>query len=135
MRALDTNVLVRFLTNDDSVQASQVYRFFRQLTDTGERVWVSTVVVLELCWVLKTGYCLSRAEVIDAVDDLIMLPLLKFEHETAVQSFLHEARSINVDLSDLLIAHIAQNLGSRCVLTFDRKALRCSLFQAVPDVR
>lgn len=132
MQALDTNVLVRFLTKDDLTQADQVYQLFQQCEEDGQRILVSTVVVLELCWVLKSGYGLSRAEVIEAVDDLLTLPILKFEHETAVQNFLREALEISADLSDLLIAHIAKSLGSHCVWTFDRKALRCGLFQAVP---
>lgn len=132
MRALDTNVLVRFLTKDDPIQAAQVYQLFQRLEEDGQRVLVSTVVVLELCWVLKSGYGLSRVEVIEAVDDLLMLPILKFEYEVAVQSFFREAQEINADLSDLLIAHVAKALGSDGVWTFDRKALRCELFQAVP---
>ncbi len=132
MQALDTNVLVRFLTKDDLTQANQVYQLFQRFEEDGQCILVSTVVVLELCWVLQSGYGLSRAEVIEAVDDLLMLPILKFEHEVAVQGFLWEAREINADLSDLLIAHIAKSLGSHRVWTFDRKALRCELFQAVP---
>ena len=132
MHALDTNVLVRFLTNDDQAQAKQVFRLFQQLEQDGEQVLVPVPVILELCWVLKSRYLLSRDEITEAVDDLLLLPILRFEHERAVQHFLHEARTLNADLSDLLIAYVAQVLGCDKVWTFDHKALRCGLFQVVP---
>lgn len=132
MHSLDTNVLVRFLVSDDEQQAKQVYRLFQQLEKNGEKALVTAVVVLELCWVLKSRYSFSRAEVIEAIDDLLLLPILKFEHETAIQNFLLEAQVVNADLPDLLIAHVSNVLGSDGVWTFDRKALRCELFLPVP---
>lgn len=132
MHSVDTNVLVRFLTFDDLPQADQVERLFQQLEKDGQQVSVTSVVILELCWVLSSNYRFSRAEVIEAVDDLLLLPILRFEHEIAVQGFIQEAKQINADLSDLLIAHVSKALGSEGVWTLDRKALRCGLFQTMP---
>lgn len=132
MYALDTNVLARFLVNDDLTQAEQVHQLFQQLEQDQQQVLVPVPVVLELCWVLKSRYSLSREEIIEAVDDLMLLPILKFEHETAIQNFLLEAQTLNADLADLLIAHVAQALRCEGVWTFDRKAQRCELFRAVP---
>ena len=126
MQAVDTNVLVRFLVNDDPNQARQVLNLFQQLEKADEQVLVPTIVLLELCWVVASGYRFSRDEVIQAVDDLLLLPVLKFEYETAVQQCVLEAQAINADLSDLLIAHVARAQGCNTVWTFDRKALRCS---------
>lgn len=129
MRALDTNVLIRFLINDDEVQAQQVYRLFKTAEAQQEQLLVPLLVVLELCWVLESAYRLSRAEILEAIDDLLLMPMLVFENRQALQGFLEEARNINADLSDLLIAHSAQAAGAKEVLTFDRKALRSPLFQ------
>lgn len=132
MYALDTNVLVRFLVNDDLTQAEQVHQFFQKLEKNEQQVMVPVPVVLELCWVLKSRYFLSKTEIIAAVDDLMLLPILKFEHENAIQSFLLEAQTLNADLADLLIAYVAQALNCEGVWTFDRKAQRCGLFKAIP---
>ena len=129
MKALDTNVLVRFLMNDDEAQAQQVYRLFKMAEAQQAPLLVPLLVVLELFWVLESAYRLSRSEILEVMDDLLLMPILVFEHRAALHRFLEEARDINADLSDLLIAHSAQAAGAEEVLTFDRKALRSPLFK------
>lgn len=129
MKALDTNVLVRFLMNDDEAQAQQVYQLFKTAEAQQEPLLVPLLVVLELFWVLESAYRLSRGEILEVMDDLLLMPILVFENRVALHHFLEEARNINADLSDLLIAHSAQAAGAEAVLTFDRKALRSPLFK------
>ncbi len=133
MKALDTNVLVRFLMNDDEAQAQQVYRLFKTAEAQQEPLLVPLLVVLELFWVLESAYRLSRGEILEVMDDLLLMPILVFENRVALHHFLAEARNINADLSDLLIAHSAQAAGAEEVLTFDRKALRSPLFKRLAN--
>lgn len=133
MKALDTNVLVRFLMNDDEAQAQQVYRLFKTAEAQQEPLLVPLLVVLELFWVLESAYRLSRGEILEVMDDLLLMPILVFENRVALHHFLAEARNINTDLSDLLIAHSAQAAGAEEVLTFDRKALRSPLFKRLAN--
>ena len=133
MKALDTNVLVRFLMNDGEAQAQQVYRLFKTAEAQQEPLLVPLLVVLELFWVLESAYRLSRGEILEVMDDLLLMPILVFENRVALHHFLAEARNINADLSDLLIAHSAQAAGAEEVLTFDRKALRSPLFKRLAN--
>ena len=133
MKALDTNVLVRFLMNDDEAQAQQVYRLFKTAEAQQEPLLVPLLVVLELFWVLESAYRLSRSEILEVMDDLLLMPILVFENRAALHRFVAEARDINADLSDLLIAHSAQAAGAEEVLTFDRKALRSPLFKRLAN--
>ena len=133
MKALDTNVLVRVLMNDDEAQAQQVYRLFKTAEAQQEPLLVPLLVVLELFWVLESAYRLSRGEILEVMDDLLLMPILVFENRVALHHFLAEARNINADLSDLLIAHSAQAAGAEEVLTFDRKALRSPLFKRLAN--
>ena len=133
MKALDTNVLVRFLMNDDEAQAQQVYRLFKTAEAQQEPLLVPLLVVLELFWVLESAYRLSRGEILEVMDDLLLMPILVFENRVALHYFLAEARNFNADLSDLLIAHSAQAAGAEEVLTFDRKALRSPLFKRLAN--
>lgn len=133
MKALDTNVLVRFLMNDDEAQAQQVYRLFKTAEAQQEPLLVPLLVVLELFWVLESAYRLNRGEILEVMDDLLLMPILVFENRVALHHFLAEARNINADLSDLLIAHSAQAAGAEEVLTFDRKALRSPLFKRLAN--
>jgi len=129
MKALDTNILVRFLVNDDKSQAERVYRLFRDAEKHREVFLVPSPVVLELLWVLQSAYAFSRNEILDALEQLLLLPILEFDRQDVVRTFVSDARKNNIDLSDLFIANFAiQSGNSETVLTFDKKAARSPLF-------
>ena len=129
MKALDTNVLVRFLVRDDTRQANIVYRLFKQAEQSKDALYVPLVVVLEVFWVLESVYEISRAEILDAIHELVLMPILKIEAQSAIFSAISEARTTGMDFSDLLIAHSARASGCGCVLTFDRRASHSELFE------
>ena len=133
MKALDTNVLVRFLVRDDERQAATIYRIFK-LAELEKKVFfVPLLIILETVWVLESVYEISRKEVLDSINDLLLMPILKFEAQTAIHSFISSARETGIDLSDLLIAHSAKLLGCECMLTFDKKAIKFNLFELVKE--
>jgi len=129
MRALDTNVLVRFLVRDDERQAETIYRIFKQAEADKEVLFVPLLVVLETVWVLDSVYVIPRQEIIDSINELLLMPILEFEKQPAIQSFISSARETKMDLSDLLIAHSAKFSGCECVLTFDKRASNFGLFE------
>ncbi len=129
MKALDTNVLVRFLVRDDERQAETIYRIFKQAESDKEVFFVPLLVVLETVWVLESVYKIPRQEMIDSINELILMPILKFETQSAILNFVSSARETKMDLSDLLIAHSAKFSGCECVLTFDKRASNFRLFE------
>jgi len=131
MKALDTNVLVRFLVRDDAFQAEAIYSIFKQAEANKEVFWVPLLVVLETLWVLESVYEIPRQEIIDAISELLLMPILKFENPSAIQRFFYSAREARIDLSDLLIAHSAISSGCECVLTFDRRASKFEHFELI----
>lgn len=131
MKAVDTNILVRFLTGDDSEQAGKIYKIFKDAESERKEFFVPLLVVLELIWVLESVYGISRTEILESISDLSLMPVLKFEHQTALQQFLYSAQGNKFDLSDLLIAHAAKINGCESVLTFDKKSSKFSLFEMI----
>jgi predicted nucleic-acid-binding protein len=131
MKALDTNVLVRFLVKDDEVQADAVYRLFKQAEMGRGQFWVPLVVILETLWVLESVYEIKRREILDAIEDLLLMPILSFEAQSAVRGFVSSGRERSAGLPDLLIAHSAIHSGCEAVLTFDRKASGSPLFELI----
>lgn len=129
MKALDTNVLVRFLVRDDKRQAETIYRVFKKAESDREVFFVPLLVVLETVWVLEFVYKIPRQEILDSVNELILMPILKFETQPAILNFISSARETKMDLSDLLIAHSAKFSGCECVLTFDKRASNFRLFE------
>lgn len=129
MKALDTNVLIRFLVRDDTRQANIVYRVFKDAEEHKETLFVPLLVVLEVFWVLESIYEVPRTDILDAIQELILMPILKFEALSAILDTLSQARKTKMDLSDLLIAHSARASGCEYVLTFDRRASNSELFE------
>lgn len=130
MKALDTNVLVRFLTMDDQAQSRKVISLFRAAESDAERLHVSTLVLLELIWVLESLYRYSREEILSAFEKMLALQVLSIESPDLIESFIAVAPGSKADLSDLLIGAASRIRECETTLTFDRKAAKVStLFQ------
>jgi len=131
MKGVDTNILIRFLTGDDEQQTKKVHKIFKDAESEKKEFFVPLVVVLELIWVLESVYEISRTEILESISDLSLMPILKFEHRTALEQFLCSAQGNKFDLSDLLIAYVAKINGCETVLTFDKKASKFNLFEMI----
>ena len=129
MKAIDTNILVRFLVGDDELQAKTAYNLFKKAEAEKKELFVPLLVMLELIWVLESVYDISRAEVLAAINELLLMPILKFEQQAALQQCIYAAQRNNYGLADLLIAHSAKAQRCETVLTFDRKASKYNLFE------
>jgi len=132
MKGIDTNILVRFLVGDDELQAKKVYNLFKKAESDKNQLFVPLLVVLELVWVLESAYRIKRQDIIGSINDLSLMPVLKFEHQTVIQKFIRSASDSNYDLSDLIIAHSAKQQGCVSTLTFDKKASKYDFFELVP---
>ena len=129
MKALDTNIIVRFLVQDDDKQAAIVHHLFKEAEQHKELMLVTHLVLLETIWVLESVYQVERSAILDAFSELLMLPILEFEKQHVVRRFLESSRQSSIDLSDALIGHGARELGCEMVLTFDNKAAKGDLFE------
>jgi predicted nucleic-acid-binding protein len=129
MRALDTNVLIRFLLDDDRAQARKVRRLFEQAEREGDRFLVPTTVLLELIWVLGAVYDLGRDEVLEVVELLTQMPILEFEDYDTLRDVIRVGGSTRAHLSDILIGLSAKSSGCTTTLTFEKGLSRTGLFQ------
>ncbi len=121
MIALDTNVLVRFLVQDDPLQAQLATKVIDQLTDDAQG-FVSREVLIELVWVLERAYRLGRTEIASALDGLLSATELNIEGSDEVAPALELYRNDGFGFADLMIAAAARRAGASELVTFDRKA-------------
>jgi predicted nucleic-acid-binding protein len=121
--ALDTNVLVRFLVQDDPLQAQLATNVIDQLTDD-EQGFVSREVLIELVWVLERAYRLGRAEIAAVLDGLLSAIELIIEGSDEVAPALELYRNDGFGFADLMIAAAARRAGATHLVTFDRKAAK-----------
>ena len=127
MIGIDTNVLVRYLTQDDAAQAARATRFMETELGPAQQGCISVVVLVELCWVLQSLYRVTPSELLDLIDDLLRSRHLQLEHRPAVQASVHALRQspkASAGLADVLITHIGQALGCSHTVSFDKGAVR-----------
>jgi len=121
--ALDTNVLVRFLVQDDPLQAQLATDIVEQLTDDAPG-FLSREVLIELVWVLERAYGFGRAEIAIAIGDLLSATELEIECADEVAPALELYRNDGFGFADLMIAAAARRVGAVELVTFDKKAAR-----------
>jgi predicted nucleic-acid-binding protein len=112
---LDTNVWVRYVTNDDAAQAAQAVR----LITTATAIFVPKTVLLELEWVLRAVYGLSSEAVERALLHILGLPMVQPEQPEAVAAALAHARG-GLDFADAL--HLVSIDG--VFHTFDKQCIQ-----------
>jgi Predicted nucleic-acid-binding protein, contains PIN domain len=121
--ALDTNVLVRFLVQDEPLQAQLATKLIDQLTEDAQG-FVSREVLIELVWVLERAYRLGRAEIAVALDGLLSATELDIEGSDELAPALELYRNDGFGFADLMIAAAARRSRASELLTFDRQAAR-----------
>jgi predicted nucleic-acid-binding protein len=131
VNALDTNVLVRLITNDDPAMRSKAVQLIEAAARTAEELLVPIPVLLETLWVLSARYGFSRTEILDALERLLLVKGLRFEAPSRVRELIRMGRSTGTDLADILIGLSGLDLGCKATLTFDLKASKLPLFKRI----
>ena len=127
MRGLDTNVLVRYLAQDDAGQAAIASRLIEQDLSPTRPGFVSLVVLVELCWVLKRLYAATEDEIVDTVEDLLGTAQFHVEGRAVVQAAMQGAtqrHGAKAGFTDRLIVEIAKTHGCSHTVSFDKGAVR-----------
>lgn len=128
MIGLDTNVLVRFLVEDDPVQTPNAIQFVTTHCRAGSPGFINRVTLCELVWVLSSGHEYRRAEIAAMLEDLAASDEFLLEDEETVRAALLIYNDSNVDFADILVAEINRARGCEATATFDRKAANLSGF-------
>lgn len=129
MIALDTNVLVRYITNDDEKQSLLATDLIENYVGQEKSIFINNIVLCELIWVLGKGYKYKKEQIVKTLKLLLSSIEFEFEnHELAFLSIL-EYETHEADFSDILIGLI--NHRNRCSTTysFDEKAAKFKYFQ------
>ncbi len=123
MIALDTNVLVRFLTRDDAAQAARAEACMAALSED-EPGFIAREVVLELVWVLARAYHFTRTEIAAALEGLLSAIELEVEDAETLGAVLGLYVGEAHDFADLVIREVGLRAGVSRLVTFDVKASR-----------
>ena len=121
MIGLDTNVLVRFLVQDDADQARRAAECIARLTEA-EPGFVAREVVLELVWVLAKAYQYNRAQIVSALQGLMAAVEIEIEDSAVMGAVVELYANQGYDFADLMIRQVGVVRGVSSMVTFDEQA-------------
>lgn len=125
MTGLDTNVLVRYIMQDDARQSPKATKLMESLT-VDEPGFVSLVSVVELGWVLSYSYALDRGQVAQALELLLRTKTVVMDRADEVTRALRVFKASSADFADCLIERTAASAGCGRTMTFDVGAAKTS---------
>lgn len=131
MIGVDTNVLVRFLVEDDPEQAQRVRTRLQEILESGGSFFVADIVLCELVWVLQRSYRVSRQEIAERLRQLVRSREVVVSSLDQVLTALDGFAGGAGDLADFLILEACRSNGCETVVTFDQALHRQAGFEAV----
>ena len=126
MPALDTNVLVRYIEQDDAGQLAAAKRLIGRCVAEGATLFVPVTVVLELEWVLRSSFEFGKDDVMMTLSSLFSAAELSFESERALEVALQLFRKGSADFADCLHVARATQAGEQPLWTLDKGAAKVS---------
>lgn len=129
MIGIDTNLLLRLILADDPRQAVVAREFILENCSSQEPGFISNIVLVELAWSLARPCGFNRAQIADAIEQILETAQLQVESSTDVAAAVNEYRRGSADFADCLLGR--SNLTAECshTVTFDRKAARLAGFK------
>jgi predicted nucleic-acid-binding protein len=129
MIGLDTNILVRYLTQDDPLQSRKATDIIEHRLSEVNPGFVSVVTTAETVWVLDRAYGFSSREIAAAIERILQVEVLVVHHEQEVFAAMIALKQGRSSFADALIAELGAQAGCVHTLTFDQKALRFPRFR------
>lgn len=122
MIGVDTNVLIRYIAQDDPAQSRRATKFIENECSVETPGYVGMVVLVEVVWVSESVYGASRREVADILRRLLGIKQLVVQNAETVWQALRLFESTKADFADCLVIRAAQSDGCERVMTFDKQA-------------
>lgn len=129
MIALDTNVLVRFLVEDDARQSAAAAVLIERAVQSNDALYVSGIVLCETVWVLTGSYRVPRLDVVKTLQDLLRAKHLTFDNPDRLARAVDSFAIGRGDFADYVIREDAFAAGCSSIATFDRDLLRETGFE------
>ena len=130
MIGLDTNVLVRYVFQDDPRQSARASKLIESLTKD-KPGFITMIVVVELAWVMQSCYASTKPEVIAVLGMLTRTQEFRIENAAIVIQAIDLYTTSKADFSDCLIARVADAAGCDYTASFDEAAIKSTGMRAI----
>ena len=131
MIGLDTNILVRYLTQDDLDQSRKAAHEIEKGLSAGHMFFIADIVMCELVWVLESAYEYDSKEIVPVLENILRTKQFRFEDKDLLWKSLADYRNKKGDFADHLIGQACQKAGCRETITFDAGLKNNPLFRAL----
>ena len=131
MPAVDTNVILRYIVEDDPRQTRIAQRYVERHAAAGDSMFLATSVILETEWVLRSVYRFKKDEIIEVFVGLLEAREMTFQDEASLERAIHRYRELNIDFADCLHLATAQTFDQLPLATFEKKARGVDGFEAL----
>ena len=122
MIGLDTNIIVRYLTQDDPVQSAKATQIMENRLTEDRPGFISLVTMAEVAWVLDRTYQRSSQEIAGAIEAMLQADSLLIQNEQEVFTAMVALKTGQGGFADALVAALGQWAGCASTLTFDKRA-------------
>jgi predicted nucleic-acid-binding protein len=129
MIGLDTNVVLRYLAEDDPRQSKAARDLIEGRLTRDEPGHIAAITIAEIAWVLTRLYAGSREEIADAIEGLLAAPTIVVEHRGFVRQAVQDFRESAAEFSDCVIGCVNAGVGCDTTVTFDRAAAKVARFR------
>jgi len=119
MKGLDTNVLVRYLTQDDPKQAAVATKVIEGAAAKGDKLILHPLVFCELIWVLETAYDFPKADILKVLERILRTAEFEVSEKDLLWLALADYRSGKGDFSDYYLGRANERAGAKVTLSFD----------------
>ncbi len=121
---IDTNLLVRYITEDDPSKAQSVDNLLNKASNGEIYILIPSIVIAELVWVLESFYEMRSADIAGLVQAILNTPGVEVTDRSIITSALSLYRSKDIDLIDAWVIEFAKDRNSKAIYTFDKKHFR-----------
>lgn len=132
MIGIDTNIIVRYLTQDEPQQSAKATEIIERRLTEDDPGFISIVAMVETVWVLDRAYGFTTRETALAIERLLQTEVLLLEHEQEVFTAMIALSKGQGAFADAISAALGIKAGCPYTLTFDQKAQRLAGFKLLP---
>ena len=129
MIGLDTNVLVRFIVQDEPKQSKIATKLIETGLSVTKKGFISSVVLCEVVWVLKKLYRQPKDRLLLVVKTILEAEVFEVEHRDCAWRAYYDFDEGSADFSDYYLARINKTYGASFTVTFDERAQKHRLFK------
>ncbi|MGB9736110.1 MAG: PIN domain-containing protein [bacterium] len=126
---IDTNLLVRYISDDDPAKSKSVDNLLTKAMNGEIQVLIPSIVIAELVWVLESFYEMKATDITGIVQAILNTPGIEVTDRQVIESALLLYKSQNIDLIDAWIIEFAKDRNIKAIYTFDKKH-----FKRVKDI-